>query len=67
MNIDSERDFFSKGLAVGGMDVLRQVAHWRFRSENYETSAVTFWAIMDYVKRFPAAPIEKVRALGRPM
>jgi hypothetical protein len=62
--LNSERDFFSKGLAVGGMDITTQVARWRFRAEEYETTAVVFWAIKDYDCRFPVAKIEAVRKLG---
>jgi len=65
VSINSERDFFSKGLAVGSMNIVTQKALWWFRQEEWETNAVAFWSIMDYyIQKFPAAPIERVRAVG---
>lgn len=63
--INSERDYFSKGLAVGGIDIVRGVALWRFRAEEYETTTAVFWAIKDYLHKFPVAPIEAVRKAGK--
>lgn len=62
--ISSETDFYAKGLAIGCIDMARDVWLYRFRDENYELSSPHGWAHMSYVNRFPASSIEWVRKVG---
>lgn len=59
--MNSERDFYSNGLAVGWLDMLTQRALMRFRDERYEIPAVAFWALVAYQHRFPCIPVERLR------
>ena len=63
--ISSEHDFYANGLAVGGVDMLKEVALMKFMDENYEVPLVPFWSYMFYVKKFPAMKIDIVRKVGK--
>ena len=62
MMISSERDYFSKGLAIPGYDISRSTIYWRFRAEEFKTPYDNWYMALPVSEHgFRVAPIDEVR------